>query len=170
MTTWTLDDIKTYGFKGFKEIADLRRDIKTIPADRGVYLIIKTDRPHKFLKIGTGGHFKGKNPNVDLEVLNHNWVDNSIVVYIGQAGGIRNGNWSNSTLRERLKKYFDFGLGKPVGHWGGRLIWQIENSDKLVVCWKELPDKVKDPCKEESELIEKFKTTFDKRPFANLRD
>ena len=96
--------------------------------------------------------------------------DNSIVIYIGQAGGVRNGKWSDSNLRERLKKYFDFGLGKPVGHWGGRLIWQIENSDKLIVCWKELPDKVKDPCKEESKLIEKFKTTFGKRPFANLRD
>lgn len=170
MRNWTLDDLKTYGFKGFKEIADLRLDNKIIPAARGVYLVIKTDRPHKFLKIGTGGNFKGKNPNVDIEVLKHNWVDNSIVVYIGQAGGIRNGIWSKSTLRGRLKKYFDFGLGKPVGHWGGRLIWQIENNEKLVVCWKELPDKVKDPCKEESELIEKFKTTFDKRPFANLRD
>ena len=170
MTTWTLDDIKANGFKGFIEITDLRRDNKIIPADRGVYLILKTDRPHKFLRSGTGGHFKKKNPNVDIGILNDNWVDNSIVIYIGQAGGVRNGKWSDSNLRERLKKYFDFGLGKPVGHWGGRLIWQIENSDKLIVCWKELPDKVKDPCKEESKLIEKFKTTFGKRPFANLRD
>ncbi len=170
MTTWTLDDIKANGFKGFIEIADLRRDNKIIPADRGVYLILKTDRPHKFLKIGTGGHFKKKNPNVDISVLNDNWVDNSIVIYIGQAGGIRNGKWSDSNLRERLNKYFDFGIGKPVGHWGGRLIWQIDGNDRLIVCWKELPNKIKDPCLEESQLIEKFKTTFGRRPFANLRD
>jgi hypothetical protein len=170
MTTWTLDDIRTNGFEGFKEISDLRRDYKSIPAERGVYLIIQAGRPHQFLKIGTGGHFKKRDPNVDIAILNDNWVDNSTVVYIGQAGGIRNGKWSNSNLRDRLKKYFDFGLGKPVGHWGGRLIWQIENSDQLIVCWKELPGKIKDPCKEESELIAKFKAMFYKRPFANLKD
>ena len=74
MTTWTLDDIKANGFKGFIEITDLRRDNKIIPADRGVYLILKTDRPHKFLRSGTGGHFKKKNPNVDIGILNDNWV------------------------------------------------------------------------------------------------
>lgn len=123
------------------------------------------------MKIGTGGHFKKRNPNVDIAVLADNWVDNSIVVYIGQAGGIIKGKWSKSNLRKRLRLYFNFGLGKPVGHQGGRLIWQMDECDKLIVCWKTLPDKIKDPCEEESELIDKFKKAFGgSRPFANLKD
>jgi hypothetical protein len=44
-----------------------------------------------------------------------NWVDGAEVVYIGKA----------DQLKRRLTQFADFGGGKPIGHWGGRLIWQL---------------------------------------------
>jgi hypothetical protein len=69
-----------------------------------------------------------------LEELSKNWVENSFVVYVGQAGG----NDSAATLRKRLKQYLDFGKGKPVGHYGGRLIWQIQHHPEILIAWKVL--------------------------------
>jgi hypothetical protein len=39
------------------------------------------------------------------------------------------------TLRSRLKQYLKFGQGKNIGHYGGRLIWQLEHHSELVLCW-----------------------------------
>lgn len=40
----------------------------------------------EFLEVGTGGHFKGKDPNVALLVLEQNWVHNTEIMYFGKAG------------------------------------------------------------------------------------
>jgi hypothetical protein len=157
-----IDEIKKEGFVGFKKIKDLYFNPSVIPDTKGVYLILKPDKKPNFLQIGTGGHFKGKNPNVSIEELKSNWVPDTIVIYIGKAGK----EGSNATLRSRLKQYLKFGQGKNVGHWGGRLIWQLKDSNNLIVCWKPLPKK--DPRKVEMELIQNFITTYSKRPFANL--
>ena len=170
MKNWTIDEIKSFGFKGFFPIAELRKNLLSIPDERGVYLILSSGKEFVFLNNGTGGYFKKKNPNVDLSTLKNKWIENTVILYIGQAGGIRNGKWSNSTLRMRLKKYFDFGIGKPVGHYGGRYIWQLEKSSELIVCWKELPNKIADPSEIESNLINSFKSKYKNRPFANLKE
>jgi len=170
MNDWTLDDLNEYGFEGFFKISDLRRDITKIPLERGVYMIINPDKAKKFIEEGTGGYYNGKNPNVTLGILEDNWVYGSNILYIGQAGGIIKGKWSESKLRNRISAYFRFGQGKPVSHQGGRYIWQIADNQSLIVCWKVLPDKIKDPCQEEYELIARFKAFYSKRPFANLND
>lgn len=71
----------------------------------------------EFLSHGTGGFFKGKDPNVSITELETNWVENTCVVYIGKAG---------TTLQKRLNQYLKFGNGQNIGHWGGRYIWQIK--------------------------------------------
>ena len=109
------------------------------------------------MAVGTGGYFKGKNPNVTLSELNANWVENTKVVYIGKA----------TSLKPRLKQYFSFGQGKNVGHYGGRFIWQLRYSKELIVCWKSLST---DPREYEADLIKQFVELFGKRPFANLKD
>jgi hypothetical protein len=85
-------------------------------------------------------------------------------MYIGKAGG----EASNATIKSRLKQYFGFGQGKNVGHWGGRLIWQLASSKSLIVCWKTLPND--DPRLFETQLIRNFVSEFKNRPFANLAD
>ncbi len=154
--------IKKAGFTGFKKMCELFINSSTIPKTKGVYLILNTDMKSDFLIVGTGGHFKGKNPNVSIAELKSNWVENTIVVYIGKAGK----DDSSATLQSRLRQYFSFGQGRNIGHWGGRLIWQLKDSKDLVVCWKALP--TEDPRAFEADFIQQFILQFSKRPFANL--
>ena len=160
-----IDSIKQAGFTGFIPINTIFDDTSQIPKLRGVYFIIYLENnPPTFLSTGTGGHFKGKNPNIPISELKNNWVENTKVIYIGKAGG----SDSSATLQSRLRQYLRFGQGKPVGHWGGRLIWQIKNSADLILCWKPLLKE--EPRVVEGEFIQQFKSIYGKRPFANLSD
>ncbi len=160
-----IEEIKKAGFTGFKKMSELFSDSSIIPRMKGVYMVLNLDnKPPEFLEIGTGGYFKGKNPNVSVGDLKSNWVDNTIVVYIGKAGK----DGSGATLQSRLRQYFGFGQGGNVGHYGGRLIWQLKNCKDLIVCWKALP--TEDPRTFEANLIQQFYSKFSNRPFANLTD
>ena len=160
-----IEELRNDGFVGFIRIGELFADSSPIPKTKGVYLILRlVDSTCDFLPIGIGGYFKGKNPNVALDVLKSKWINDTIVVYIGKAGK----DGSRATLHSRLKQYFGFGQGGNVGHWGGRFIWQLKNCKNLVVCWKPLPKD--DPRAVESKLIEEFTSKYGTRPFANLID
>ena len=165
MTFSNVDELKLLGFEGFLSIKELISNSSILPKERGVYCIINpAGFNNEFIEKGCGGNFKSKNPNVSISELNENWVKDAFVVYIGKAGGTN----KKATLRSRLKQYLNFGQGKPVGHWGGRLIWQLKYSSALIVCWKALPNQ--EPREYEAELIRLFVTKFGKRPFANLCD
>jgi len=158
-------DIRNYGFSGFHRIQNLYGNLDVIPKEKGIYFVLYDHNSQpEFLPTGTGGHFKGKNPNILIPELQSNWIDVTKVIYIGKAGG----GSGKATLHSRLKQYLNFGIGKPVGHWGGRLIWQIKNSGNLVLCWKTLP--ADDPREVEKKLIQQFKLQYGKRPYANLSD
>ena len=162
----SVEDLKTYGFVGFKRLSEVFDDYSVLPKVRGIYLILNpahADDP-EFLPVGTGGLFKSKDPNVDMDELGANWVKNRLIVYIGKAGG----EGSKATLHSRLKQYFDFGQQKPVGHYGGRYIWQLKHAKDLLVCWKPMPSE--DPRAAEAELIRQFVHAYGARPFANLKD
>lgn len=160
-----IPQLKTLGFKGFETIENIRRtNYVMLPKERGIYIIFYTADSTKFLSVGTGGAFKGKNPNVSIDELERNWVNNVPILYIGKAGG-ENGS---ATIHSRLKQYFRFGEGKPVGHWGGRYIWQLAKADAMIVCWLELPDAI--PAQIETALIKEFSAHYGQRPFANLKD
>ncbi|MBC8200363.1 MAG: hypothetical protein H8E80_10065 [Desulfobacteraceae bacterium] len=102
MTFSNVDEIKKAGFTGFKRMGELFDDSSMLPKIKGVYLVLYLGgKPPYFLKVGTGGHFKGKNPNISIAQLNNNWVDDTIVLYIGKAGK----EGSNATLQSRLRQY-----------------------------------------------------------------
>ncbi len=165
----TAEELKADGFSGFDDIRSLRQsNLAAVPkqkGDCGVYVVLRCeDTEPTFLQKSTGGRFKGRDPNVDCAELKSNWVASTPIMYIGKAGSPT----SSATLRSRLKQYLDFGMGKPVGHWGGRYLWHLPESEKLVVCWKRTPEAV--PREVEAQMIQSFKATFGKRPFANLVD
>ena len=158
----SIDVIKEFGFTGFHPIRSLWKDPSPIPKIRGVYMVLNHARSAEFLCPGVGGLFKRKDPNVSIEELKANHVENALVTYIGKAGGTT----SKATLHSRIRQYLRFGQGKNVGHWGGRLIWQIKHHEELVFCWKSTPDK--DPREIEKGLLHAFNEQFNRLPFANL--
>ncbi|MGN0191431.1 MAG: hypothetical protein ACI39U_07230, partial [Candidatus Cryptobacteroides sp.] len=139
----------------------LRDDESLIPCIPGVYIVVrKSSENPSFLQVGSGGRFKDRNPNVPVEELQANWVKGEPVIYIGM---------TKETLRKRIRTYLRFGNGEPVGHWGGRYIWQLADHEDLVFYWKPMSEG--SPEEYESELIAEFKTlNAGYRPFANLKD
>ncbi|ROT05938.1 hypothetical protein EEL49_09395 [Muribaculaceae bacterium Isolate-104 (HZI)] len=150
---------KEDGFEGFIPVAKLREATSILPENAGVYVVIrKSDVAPQFLEKGTGGFFKGKNPNVSIEVLTDNYVTESKTVYIGKA----------ANLRKRVGQLLSFGAGAAIGHWGGRFLWQLADSVGLIVAWKITPGC--DPRAIETQMIRSFVSVHGKRPFANLKD
>ena len=157
------EEMRKHGFEGFRTISDLDADRKLIPCTRGVYILSRVSvEPPEFVVPGTGGFFKGKDPNVEIDVLEKNWVSNTITVYIGKAGSPT----GKATLRSRLSQYCSFGRGNNIGHWGGRYVWQLADAQDLVVYWKTTPDD--NPRAVEAELISRFVAEHGRTPFANL--
>ncbi|ATG51175.1 hypothetical protein CFK38_06275 [Brachybacterium vulturis] len=160
---WTRGGLEAEGFSGFVRFADLQ--FSQVPTASGVYVIVRQfDHEPGFLPINPAGRFKGKDPSVPRERLDAEWVAGAEVVYIGKASGGASGRRG---LRKRLDEFRRFGVGDPIGHWGGRLIWQLEESDSLLVCWK---DTDVEPALVERAMILEFTADFGRRPFANLRD
>lgn len=156
-----MKSMKESGFEGFQTIEELWKSKKGIPKSKGVYFVLYLSKNYPvFKENGTGGFFKGKNPNVPVDILQKKWVENTLVVYIGRGGQVG----KKSTLKSRLSQYLRFGQGKNVGHWGGRYIYQIDNPKDLVVCWKETDE----PERTEDELITSFISNYCKLPFGNL--
>ncbi|MEI9426847.1 hypothetical protein O7B34_03915 [Mesorhizobium sp. Cs1299R1N3] len=131
MMIFTRRALETEGFVGWLPFAALRSSM--CPVTAGVYVVTHdSGNPAAFAEKNCGGWFKGRDPSISHEALAANWVDGSKVVYIGKA----------DVLRRRLRQFADFGAGKAIGHWGGRLIWQLANVADLRVAWKETPHEV----------------------------
>jgi hypothetical protein len=86
------------------------------------------------------------------------WLTGERVVYIGKA----------DVLRTRLRQYARFGAGQPVGHWGGRYIWQLADEETLLVAWR-MVDAGETAREAERALLARFAEQHGgRRPFANL--
>ena len=153
-----IEELKRNGFVGFKTIAEMKNDgCRELPRPGGVYLIVRPPNTQpQFLTVGSGGHFKGQDPNVSIDKLKANWVEDTCVLYIGKA----------TSLKTRVSAYMSFGKGSNVGHWGGRLVWQLADSDQLLVCWKQT-DEV--PRQVEKDMIKEFRDQYGAWPYANLQ-
>ncbi len=148
---------KKEGFNGFVKVADLRLTSGMIPDNGGVYVVVRaSDDLPQFLEEGTGGHFKGKNPNVAIAELQNNIVKGSATMYIGKA----------TNLRKRLEQFLRFGAGANVGHWGGRYLWQLADASDLLIAWKETP--MIDPRGVEVDMLTEYVNEYGRLPFANL--
>jgi hypothetical protein len=152
------------GFVGFQTVRALRTGgLEAVPEGGGVYVVLWAGGPPPgFGAVSTGGHFKGRDPSVPLARLESRWISKTGLVYIGKAdvGGRR-----NRGLKIRVGELLRFGAGAPIGHWGGRLIWQMRRSDDLVICWKPT-DRAAEV---ERELLSLFERVFGMLPLANLR-
>jgi hypothetical protein len=152
--------LESAGFVGWATWPKLRRtDYSPIPALPGAYVVYRPSAGSPtFVHPSPAGWFKGEDPTVPESRLRDEWVDGARVVYIGKA----------DVLRRRLTQFGRFGAGEPVGHRGGRLIWQLADADELLVAWHEITwaEAARDY---ERRLLSAFAGQHDgRRPFANL--
>jgi hypothetical protein len=148
---------RSLGFCGFESIESLiGAGLGSVPQVGGVYVVLRQshDEP-EFLATSPGGWFKGRDPSISLSALLNNWVDGTEVIYIGKA----------QVLRKRVDQLLKYGMGKPVGHWGGRLMWQLRASGAFLLAWIQSED----PRTTEKGLLADFETAYGRLPFANLR-
>ena len=159
----SIEKLAANGFEGFLSIEELKNNINMLPKVPGVYVVIHTNPAEMdFVEKGTGGFFKGKDPNIPIKELKFNCVPSSYAIYIGKAGG----SASAATLHKRIKQYLSFGAGKAVGHYGGRLIWQIKDQSEIAFAWKPITES--EPRLIEQKMIREFESEFGCLPFANL--
>jgi hypothetical protein len=154
MVDFSRAGLESIGFWGFVRFDEL--DDADVPKAGGVYAVLReVVTAPVFLDSNPGGRFKQRDPTVDAAHLAERWVASCSVTYIGKA----------TNLRKRLRQYRDFGRGRPVGHWGGRFVWQIEDASEHVVCWK-CTDQA--PREVEIELLTLFRERHGRLPFANI--
>ena len=134
-------------------------DYSPIPALPGAYVVYRpTVESPTVVHPSPAGWFNGEDPTVSEARLRSEWIEGAQVVYIGKA----------DVLRRRLTQFGQFGAGEPVGHRGGRLIWQLADADELLVAWHEITwaEAARDY---ERRLLRAFGGQHDgRRPFANL--
>ena len=156
------EQLEKAGFSGFLSFQKIYNEPNLIPDESGVYAVLKPpDFSPNFLNRSVGGWHKKKDPTVTVECLKRNWVKGVHVLYFGKADVGKSGRG----LRKRLSEYVKYGLGQPIGHSGGRLIWQLSDAQRLLVCWQacEMPRAL------EKELLRDFVAEHGALPFANLR-
>ncbi len=158
----SVEGLRILSFRGFSTVRGLRSgNMDAVPTGPGVYVFMRDGMSApRFMVKGSGGWYKGKDPNVPVDELLANWVDGAGIVYIGKTDG---------SLRGRIRAMIRFGEGQAVSHRGGRHVWQLEDAAELLVCWKEVGKEK--PRTVEKEMIKAFRSSNGgRRPFANLRD
>jgi hypothetical protein len=155
----TLEDDGFTGFRSFEQL-----EINQVPQVPGIYAVLKPEGFERFfLAKSVGGQFKKRDPSLLQAALEKEWIEDADVLYIGKAGP---GSTGNRGLRRRIQEFVDFGRGKPVGHWGGRLLWQLAESQSLVIAWKELA--AAEVNSAEAAYQADFVSLYGRLPFANL--
>ncbi|RIX27871.1 hypothetical protein [Amnibacterium setariae] len=152
---WSRRALEEGGFTGFVPVGRIAD--AEVPEAPGVYAVLRSADPApRFAETNPAGRFRKKDPTVEVAVLEKAWVEEPEVLYVASA----------ADLRKRLEELRRFAAGEPVGHWGGRYLWQLEDRDALLVAWNPTHE---DAAVVETRMLGDFKDRYRALPFANLR-
>ena len=150
------------GYEGFVNLRSLLSELDKVPDKSGVYVVVRRDQsPPRFVSRSPAGRFKGRDPSRPVESLLANWVSGADIIYVGKAGPS-----AKRTLRRRIRELLHFGSGKPVGHSGGRALWQLEGVWDAQIAWKVTSG---DPREIERRTLAEFKRQYGRFPYANFQ-
>lgn len=157
------EHLEASGFEGFLPLRDLRSCSNGVADECGVYVVLRESRSlPRFLPRSPAGWFKGLDPSYPLSILKEKWVAAADIIYIGKAGPA-----DERTIRRRVTEFLKFGAGAPIGHRGGRAIWQLPGVWSCLLAWRACPGSI--PRQHEKALISEFEGSYGKIPFANFR-
>jgi hypothetical protein len=157
----TARHLRAAGFQGFMPMRDLA--LEDVPHGPGVYAVLAAGQQIPLVR-NVGGWFKSKDPTVDLDRLASRIIPGTELLYIGKADS---GSKGKRGLRSRIKELIRFGNGEPVGHWGGRYLWQLSDPFQNLIAW--LPTSGVAAEEVEKRLLREFLDEHGVLPFANLR-
>lgn len=163
-----------YSFEELKNELDEKGKLLCVVNNEGIYKVYLPEKLKLQIReetdaINVLSKKNGKNTNLlyDVKMLEKKW--NTIIsgefsgerlLYIGMASNSKTGG-----LRRRITQFVRYGYKESNNHIGGRAIWQLENSKKLLIeiitC-----NNAKEIEKEE---IKKYKREHGEYPFANWR-
>jgi hypothetical protein len=147
--------LQSSGFEGFVPRFESPAVAQRGPDWLRVYAVLRdTAAPPRFLATSKGGRSKDGDPTVPVELLRRRWHDRTPILYFGKA----------DSLRPRIRALVQSGAGEPVGHWGGRYLWQVEGCEAFLLAWRE----VAKPREVERDLLADFAAHFGGLPFANI--
>lgn len=128
--------LRAQGFEGFVPMGDL--DLLDVPTTPGIYAVLRDGDDHpEVAENNVGGWFKKKDPTIPRELAAVRLLPGVQLLYLGKASL---GTRATRGLRTRVEEFLRFGRGLPVGHWGGRLIWQLHQPERLLLAWKIIED------------------------------
>lgn len=158
--TRIVDGIDFSHFAGPVSVRELTQGgLAELPSAPGNYVVMRREQTEpRFLPRSEAGHFKGKDPTYPLSGLASRWVTGAQILYLGRTGD----------LVKRVRQLCDFALGKPIGHWGGRILWQIHGWQDFEVWWRATDDADSKTAKKT--LLQSFSATHGHLPYANLRE
>lgn len=163
--------LRTAHFNGFVPIKSLaREDVLGHRGNadvEGVYIVLRPARTRPdFIE---DDHPQPRLPVMDTTKVASRWpVDSPEVLYIGKAPLRGREGERRSGLANRMLEFQKCGMAGGTNHFGGRLIWRIADRDRLLICWKCLPEGT--AADVESLMIAGFKgfNQLKLPPFANI--
>lgn len=135
------------------------QDLRHIPAAPGIYLVgVPFDGFEPNISDATTGprFVKGRSMLYPASKLKEKFnLSDKRCLYIGES----------DNLQHRITLFLQYGRGEDVPHRGGRAIWQIANSDELILAWCPCPnhENVK------SALLASYRQSFGVLPMANQK-
>lgn len=163
-----IDDLRADGFSGFIPLKSFLKDavIGDRPDVEGVYAIVRESAARPAFREDV--HRNPRPKIYSAAEAEARWVDGAQTLYLGKGPLRKLSKGRRQGLAQRLHELRAHGYDGSANHYGGKLLWQIDDMDSLIVAWKVLPAGAADA--NETALIHRFMKmdSLRRAPYANI--